>query len=144
MTPENIDYRFSVPIQIKMSDLDPFNHVNNGDQCHYFDYGRSQYFERVFGHPIDWLTFDLVLVHLDLDFHSGIEFQDKIVCKSKVLEIGNKSFKMVQQLVDERTGKIKTTCHSVICGFDREKHSSLPIREEYKQRISEVEGISTR
>ncbi len=144
MHPENINYRFSVPIQIKMSDLDPFNHVNNGDQCHYFDYGRSQYFEQVFGQSINWLTFDLVLVHLDLDFHSGIEFQDKIVCKSKVLEIGNKSFKMVQQLVDERTGIIKTTCHSVICGFDREKHCSLPLQEKYKQRISEVEGIPTK
>lgn len=144
MIAENIDYKFSVAIQIKMSDLDPFNHVNNGDQCHYFDYGRSQYFEQVFGHGIDWLTFDLVIVHLDLDFHSGIEFQDKIVCKSKVLALGNKSFKMVQQLIEERTGEVKTTCHSVICGFDRGKHSSLPIREEYKQRISEVEGIPTR
>lgn len=142
MNPETFDYQFSVPIQIKISDLDPFNHVNNGDQCHYFDYGRSQYFEHVYGHRINWLTFDLVIVHLDLDFHNGIELQDKIVCKSKVLEIGNKSFKMVQQLVDEESGIVKTTCHSVICGFDRKNLTSIPLKEEYKTKMKAFEGIA--
>lgn len=132
----NNEFGFSVPIQIKMSDLDPFNHVNNGVQCHYFDYGRSAFFEHVFQWPIDWSTFDLVLVHVDLDFHNGIEIHDKIVCKSKVLEIGHKSFKMVQQLVDEQTGMVKTTCHSVICGFDRQTHQSIPLSEEYVSNLS--------
>ena len=48
---------FSCPIQIRMSDLDPYNHVNNGAQCNYFDMGRSRYFEHVFQTKIDWLTF---------------------------------------------------------------------------------------
>ena len=135
---EAINFKFSVPIQIKMSDLDPFNHVNKGIQCQYFDYGRSAYFEHVFQDNIDWSTFDLVLVHVDLDFHNGIEIHDKIVCRSKVLEIGHKSFKMVQQLVDESTGVVKTTCHSVICGFDRQTHQSIPLNEEYVMKLREV------
>ena len=52
-------YKFAVPIQIKMCDLDPFAHVNNGVQCNYFDYGRSLYFESVFGEKIDWLNMDM-------------------------------------------------------------------------------------
>ena len=132
---EPIDFNFSVPIQIKMSDLDPFNHVNNGIQCHYFDYGRSAFFEHVFQEPIDWSTFDLVLVHVDMDFHNGIEIHDKIICCSKVTNIGNKSFKMVQQLVDEQTGIVKTTCHSVICGFDRQTHQSIPLQDKYLLKL---------
>lgn len=134
-------YRFSVPIQIRMSDLDPFVHVNNGAQCNYFDYGRSSYFEHVFNSVIDWRTMDMVLVHVALDFKEGVEFHDAIVCESKVLSIGQKSVKMMQQLRDTRTNRVKTICYSVLAGFDRQTHTSIPIREEYKQLFREFEGL---
>lgn len=135
-------YRFSVPIQVRMSDLDPFVHVNNGAQCNYFDYGRSSYFEQVFQQPIDWTKLDLVLVHVELDFQNSIEFHDQIVCETKVLSIGHKSVKMMQQLRDLRTGMVKTTCYSVLAGFDRNTHQGIPIRDEYKKMFSDFEQLS--
>ena len=59
----NTDFRVSVPVQVRMSDLDPFVHVNNGVQCHYFDLGRSFYLEKVLQNQVDWTTIDLVLQH---------------------------------------------------------------------------------
>ena len=50
------------------------------------------------------------------------------------------SLKMVQQLRDTKTNTVKTTCFSVLAGFDRTTHQSIPIREEYKQLIREFEG----
>lgn len=135
------DYRFSVPIQIRMSDLDPFIHVNNGAQCHLFDYGRSSYLEAVFGDKIDWAKLDLVLVHLELDFAAPVEFNDAILCETKIYEIGNKSLKMIQQLRDTHTNTVKTICKSVIVGFDRETKSSIPIQEIYKEKIRNYEGL---
>ncbi|MBO4646102.1 MAG: thioesterase family protein [Bacteroidales bacterium] len=132
-------YLFSVPIQIKMCDLDPFAHVNNGVQCNYFDYGRSQYFEKVFHQPVDWKTMDLVLVHIDLDFKSPIKIHDHIICETSIYEFGVKSLKMVQQLRDRQSGTVKTVCHSVLAGFDRETEQAIPIREEYKERITDFE-----
>ena len=127
-------YNFSVPIQVRMSDLDPFVHANNGAQCNYFDFGRSAYFEEVFHQPINWLEMDMVLVHVEMDFREGIEFHDRIVCETRVLSIGNKSVKMMQQLRDTRTGKVKTT------GFDRITHQSIPIRDEYRKMFTEFES----
>lgn len=135
-------YRFSVPIQVRMSDLDPFVHVNNGAQCNYFDFGRSSYFEHVFNKPIDWREMDMVLVHVELDFREGIEFHDDLVCESKVISIGNKSVKMMQQLRDMKTNVVKTTCYSVLAGFDRQTHQSIPIREEYKTLFAKFEQLS--
>lgn len=134
-------YNFSVPIQVRMSDLDPFVHVNNGAQCNYFDFGRSAYFEEVFHKPIDWREMDMVLVHVEMDFREGIEFHDQIVCETRVLSIGNKSVKMMQQLRDMCTGTVKTTCYSVLAGFDRITHQSIPIREEYKKMFTEFESL---
>ena len=138
---EDTDFRVAVLVQVRMSDLDPFVHVNNGIQCHYFDLGRSFYLEKVLQNQVDWTTIDLVLVHIELDFAAPVEFHDKLVCESKIIEIGNKSLKMVQRLRETTTNTVKTTCFSVLAGFDRQTHQAIPICEEYKVRIREFEGM---
>ena len=98
--------------------------------------------EKVLQDQVDWTTIALVLVHIDLDFLAPVEFHDQLVCESKIVEIGHKSLKMRQQLRDTRTNTVKTTCFSVLAGFDRQTHQSIPIREEYKERIREFEGMA--
>lgn len=141
MEDHDVTYRFSAPIQIKMCDLDPFAHVNNGVQCNYFDYGRSRYFESVFGERIDWLNMDMVLVHTELDFKSPIKIHDDVVCETAIYHIGNKSIAMIQQLRCAKTGIVKTVCKSVLAGFDRTIERSIPIQERYKEAIREFEGF---
>lgn len=135
-------FKVAAPIQIRMSDLDPFVHVNNGNQCHYFDLGRSFYLEKVLQDQVDWTTIDLVLVHIELDFLSPIEFHDSIVCETRISRIGNKSLQMQQQLRDTKTNIVKTKCYSVLAGFDRVSHKSKPIKEEYKRHILEFENLA--
>lgn len=133
---------FETPIQIRMSDLDPYNHVNNGSQNNLFDYGRTKYFENALNTKIDWLEFDLVLVHLEFDFRQSIRYYDNIFCKTKVVSFGEKSIKMEQTLFDKDTMEIKTECRCVIAGFDRKKNTSKPIPELYKKKIDEFEKKS--
>ena len=123
---------FSCPIQIRMSDLDPFDHVNNGAQCNLFDYGRSQYFENLFKKEINWLTFDFVLVHVELDFKKPVKIHDKIVCETEAYEVGHTSFKMRQYLKNAVTDEILTVCHSVIVCIDREKNIPKEISDDQK------------
>lgn len=137
----SMDFKFSVPVQIRMSDLDPFAHVNNGTQCNYMDYGRSAYMQHVSGEKIDWQTMDMVLVHLELDFKLPIMFHDHVLCETKVYKIGNKSFKMIQQLKDAQTGQIKTICKSVLVGFDRNTQTSISIPEKYRRCFAAFENI---
>ena len=126
---------FSCPIQIRMSDLDPYNHVNNGAQCNFFDMGRSRYFEHVFQSKIDWMTFKYVLVHVDLDFRKPVRFHDPIVCESHVIEMGNSSFKMEQCLKDAETGELKTLCHAVVVYFDREANRAERIPDNEREKL---------
>ena len=115
-----------------MSDLDPFDHVNNGAQCNLFDYGRSQYFENLFKKEINWLTFDFVLVHVELDFKKPVKIHDKIVCETEAYEVGHTSFKMRQYLKNAVTDEILTVCHSVIVCIDREKNIPKEISDDQK------------
>lgn len=137
---DNTHFNFSVPIQIRMSDLDPFNHVNNGVQCSYLDLGRSAYIEEILGQQMDWLTIDLVLAHISLDFLVPINYGDKIVCACKVTRLGNKSFSMIQQIIDTKNQIIKTKSESVIVGLDRDKLIAIPIKQEYRDKLAAFEN----
>lgn len=130
----------SCPIQLRMNDLDVFNHVNNGAQCHILDYGRTQFFEKTLGRHIEWLTFDLVLVHIDMDFKEPIMIHDEIVCETEILEIGTKSVRLEQRLRDALSGAVKTVSHSVAVSINREtghdaKPTSKPLSEEYIEKF---------
>lgn len=136
-----IQFRYATPIQVRMTDLDQLGHVNNGIQCHYFDCGRIAFFEKVLGRKLDWQTMDMVLVHIELDFCAPIFIHDELICESKILDIGNKSFQMIQQLRDANSLKIKTICRSVLACFDRETYQAKPVSDFYRKCFEESERL---
>lgn len=113
-----------------MADLDPFNHVNNGSQCHFYDYGRSLFYEEAFQKPIDWLNFEYVLAHLELDFKKPILIHDELVCETEVLEIRQHSMRLMQRLVDKKTQTVKGTCVSVVVRIDRQTYKTGLLPQE--------------
>ena len=126
-------------IQIRISDLDSFGHVNNGAQCHLCDYARMNYLETALQTKIDWTNFDLVLVNVNLDFRQQICLHDSIICKSEVYEIGSRSLKMRQYLIDTEINAIKTICYSTLVAIDRKRNCSKEISEHYRRLISDYE-----
>ncbi|MCF0200721.1 MAG: acyl-CoA thioesterase [Bacteroidales bacterium] len=124
---------FSCPIQIRMSDLDVFNHVNNGFQMNLYDYGRTQFFEHVMQQEIDWLKFDMVIVHVELDFKKPILIHDKVVCETEVVRVGHSSVTLKQRMINTETGQVLSECGSVLVCIDREKNVSKPIPDEVRK-----------
>lgn len=118
-----------------MADLDPFNHVNNGSQCHFYDYGRTMFYEQCFGEQIDWLSFGYVLAHLELDFKRPILVHDALVCETSLEEMRNTSMTLQQRLVDTNTNEVKGLCRSVVVHIDRKTYRPEPIPEEHKKRL---------
>lgn len=124
---------FSCPIQIRMSDLDVFNHVNNGFQMNLYDYGRTQFFEHVMQQEIDWLKFDMVIVHVELDFKKPILIHDRVVCETEVVGVGHSSVTLKQRMINTETGQVLSECGSVLVCIDREKNVSKPIPDEVRK-----------
>jgi len=135
MDTSNYVFKHHYPVQVRMTDLDPVGHVNNGIQLSYYDLGRLNYLETLQNKKIDWNEIDMVIVHIACDFVDSIYFYDKIVVETKVLEIGNKSVKMLQRIVNSETNEIKSTCYSVMAGYDKENNSSKQISKAFKQQV---------
>lgn len=138
METKDILFKNKANIQIRMTDLDPFGHVNNGVIYSYYDIGRLNYLTAI-GEETDWEKMDKVVVHTACDFMESILFRDNIRVESKVTGIGNKSIKVLQRIVDNKTGKVKSTCFSVMSGFDRETNSSKVISSTFKEKVEAYE-----
>jgi acyl-CoA thioester hydrolase len=127
-------------IQIRMTDLDPFGHVNNGVIYSYYDIGRLHYLNQI-GEDTQWENIDKVVVHTECDFMESILFSDDICVETKITEIGHKSIKMMQRIVDNNTGKIKSICLSVLSGYDRENNTSKEISDAFKEKVKLFEEV---
>jgi len=135
------DYQFyhRTPVQIRFNDVDVMGHVNNSVYQHYFDIARLQYFEQVFGYRLDWHDEVLVLVRIEIDFVKPVFMYDAIQILTKVYALGNKSLKMEQRLVGEQDDDIRCRSNAVLSGFNYQKGESLPLLDEWRERIGKFE-----
>lgn len=137
--PEKDFYKVSLKVQIRFSDLDALNHVNNSFQSQYYDLGRIDYFEKVMGRELDWSKVVVVIVHTENNFFFPIVQGEEIFVESKLVKFGNRSMTMNQRLVDSK-GVVKGTCRTILAGFNRDTNASAPIEEDFKRRFLEFEA----
>ncbi|MDR0606440.1 MAG: acyl-CoA thioesterase [Bacteroidales bacterium] len=134
-------FKSKTNIQIRMTDLDPLGHVNNGVIYSYYDIGRLHYLNQI-EENTQWENIDKVVVHTECDFMESIFFSDDISVETKITEIGCKSIKMMQRIVDNNTGKIKSTCYSVLSGYDKQTNTSKEISETFKEKVKLFENTN--
>lgn len=140
---EEIEYKHSLPIQLRFNDVDKFGHVNNTVFFSFYDLGKTEYFSTVCPH-FDWDKNGIVVVHIEADFVSQIYATDRIAVQTAVTAVGNKSFDLMQRVIDVETQEVKCVCRSVMVTFDLVNHQSIPLTEEWKDAICEYEGRDLR
>jgi len=138
MEQQEIEFHFETPVQIRFNDIDSLGHVNNTIIQEYFDLGRMHYFKSVFKPEIDWTTFAAIIASIKTDFVSPVFINNKLLVKTKITKIGNKSMNLVQHITDT-DGVIKAISHSVMVGFDHKTQSSIHINDEWREKICDAE-----
>jgi thioesterase len=136
---KDIVFNHKVPVQLRFNDADALGHINNSVYFSFYDLGKTEYFKTVRGRHIDTKDIDVVVVHAEVDFLSPVFLSDNIEVQTAVSSIGNKSFTLVQRIVEVPTDTVKCICTTVMVGFDQATHESKPISEEWKRAISEYE-----
>ena len=127
-----------IPIQIRFSDIDILEHVNNSVYNQYFDVARLDYLNKTIRKFIDWNDKTVVLVHFECDFLLPTRIEDTIFVESKITKIGNRSFEMYQHIIDNK-GNIKVKSRSVLSTLDIKINESFPLPDEWKKVIEDFE-----
>jgi acyl-CoA thioester hydrolase len=135
-----MQFNHKVPVQLRFNDADALGHINNTVYFSFYDLGKSEYFKAVKGKTISPKEIDIVVVHAEVDFLAPVFLTDEIEVQTAVSEIGNKSFTLVQRIVEIKTNTIKCICKTVMVAFDAKTQMSKPISDEWRNAINNYEG----
>lgn len=129
-----------MPAQIRFSDVDQFGHVNNSVYFSLYDLAKTTYVKEVLSGRMKWNEVGIVVANINANFMSPIFFMDNVNIETATVELGNKSFILMQRAVDAESGVVKCECRTVMVVYDLKTQTPMQMPEEYKQAICEYEG----
>ena len=123
-------------IQMRFADVDVLGHVNNVNQQHYFDIGKCDFFDRVLHVKAPWHAQGLIIVSTRTDYKGQILMGASVCVTTCVEEIGNKNYRLFQQIVDTETREVRTECTTVVVAFDFEAQRSFELPATWREKLS--------
>jgi acyl-CoA thioester hydrolase len=123
-----------LPIQVRFSDVDIMGHVSNTVYQNYYDSGKVHYFDLVMP-DMDFIHIGVVGASVKIDYLKPIFMKTRILVKTRVAILGQKSITMEHYLVDEQTDEVLSTCIAVLVCYSIKEQMSITIPEHWRKNI---------
>lgn len=135
------DFNHFISIQIRFSDIDRLNHVNNACYLNYFELGRVRYFNDVFKEHINWNEKGFVLARTELDHIEPVFLNDDVFCFTKVIKTGTKSLTIKNSIVRKKGNDLQecATGIGILVAMDYLKNESIELPTKWVELISSFE-----
>ena len=137
---EQLTFKHTIPIQLRFNDFDALGHVNNSVYFSFYDLGKTDYFRNVIPEMTTDQHVGVVIANIQVNFLLPVYPQENVAVQTAVTEIGHKSFKLLQQLIDLDTNEVKCICNTVMVGFDAQTKTTRKITKEWRKAINQYEG----
>jgi len=136
------DYKHFIPVQIRFSDVDRLNHVNNACYLSYFELGRIHYFNDVFKENINWNKKGFVLARTETDHLAPVFLNDRIFCFTKVIKTGNKSIRMKSSILKKENDELIECARGLVILVARDYilNKSIEVPEKWRELINQFEN----
>jgi len=105
-------YYHVTPIQIRFSDIDRLDHVNNACYLNYFELARVHYFNEVLTR-IDWSRQGFVIARTEINHLLPLHLNDDVVCVTRTKAIGNKSVTVENKLFRQLGNKYEEVANGI-------------------------------
>ncbi|MCJ7585985.1 MAG: acyl-CoA thioesterase [Anaerolineales bacterium] len=137
------EFRFYYPIEVRYGDLDPQGHVNNAKYLTYFEQARVHYLLRLgmFDEGQSFTNIGIILADAHVTFLASIRFGQPVRVGVRTSRLGNKSMTMEYCLEDAENGQELATGSTVLVGYDYRTNETIPIPEEWREKINRFEGL---
>ncbi len=134
-------FRFSVPIAVRFRDLDAFGHVNNAVYFTYMEVARVEYFKHVGLLTDVYPSPFFIIAEANCQFKAPILMSTALHIGARVNRLGNSSFDMAYEFVDQATGQIMALGRTVQVMFDYAVRQVAPLPERWRRTISDFEAL---
>ena len=138
---EEIKFKHFTPVQIRFSDVDQFGHVNNSVYFSLYDLAKTTYYkdvseQRERGGQV------IVVANINGDFYEPLRFTAEKEIATTAIQLGNKSFTLMQHAIAKNTGEVKCECRTILVMYDLLTKEPMPIPQKYKDAMCQFEGKS--
>jgi acyl-CoA thioester hydrolase len=118
-------------VEIRWSDVDAYQHVNNAVYATYLEECRDEWVERALAGVGD--SWDLVLARVAIDFRRELRLEDEeVVVSCTLTRIGNSSLTLREQ-VRTRDGELAAEAEAVLVARDRELGRSRTLTDAERE-----------
>ena len=136
----NTHRKIITDIKVRFRDIDSMGHVNNAVFFTYFEEGRKEFLHKLFS-IVNPKEYNYILAHIRCDYLKPVKLDDTISLQLWVSEISKKRFNLKYRLVNKGNESIVyAEGQSVQVCFDYKKNSTIPITNDFLEKISEYIG----
>lgn len=126
----------STPIQIRFSDCDMLQHVNNAIYLQYFEVARMNFF-KIELPDWDWKANGIILLKNTVEYKIPVFLTDNAAIEIECTHIGSKSFTLAYKLQTTKGTNVttKTFGESTLVSFNFLKKESVILPTELKEAL---------
>ena len=136
-------YPIVIQLPVVWGEMDSYRHVNNVVYFRYLESARLEYFVR-----LDWFEFEKqtgigpILQATQARFRRPLTYPDTISVTARVAAMERDRFTLDHRIISHRQERIVTEGQGTVVTFHYASGKKVPIPEELRQRIEELEGNS--
>jgi len=127
--------RFSIPIDIRFSDIDIYAHVNSVVYFSYMETARVKMFRDAY-QELTELGILLLVGRAECDYRKPVLLDDAVIVTLWISRIGTTSFDLDYRIHDDNDTVFATGRTSMVC-FDKTRNVAIPIPERLKEMADE-------
>ncbi len=137
------DFRFYHPVEVRYGDLDPQGHVNNAKHLTYFEQARVAYMIELglFTKDQSFMKIGVIVADVHIAYLAPVYFGQNVQVGVRAAKLGNKSMTWEQNVRDADSGQELSRGELVIVTYDYGSGKTISIPQEWRDRISEFEGL---
>lgn len=126
----------SYRLQVRFSDCDMMQHVNNAVYLNYFEEARIHYFRQMLGIDWDWKKTGVILRKNELEYLKPVFLHEPVEIFVYLKHVGEKSFTLSYEV--KVLNEVKTTGSSVLVCYDSVNKCSIPIPQRMKEALGKL------
>ena len=124
------------PIQIRFSDMDPMQRVNNSVYSSYLELGRLDFCKKYISiKTLEDIPF--VLVRVELDILNSLRPGEEAEVHTWVLRVGNKSWDFAANIINPVSKIVYAKARTVQVYYDYRLNSKLPIPSDFRKILEQ-------
>jgi acyl-CoA thioester hydrolase len=116
----------------RFNDTDALGHINNAIYSTWFEEARRPLFE-IFTPDLDPKKWNLIIARVEIDFLAQGHYQKSVVVKTNVEKIGNSSFVVIQEAIQDNRSICKGK--SILVHFDYTTQKSIAIPSDIRTKL---------